>query len=93
MSKRKQDQDNLRGRRVTFVHLGRSLTGQVITRIRGTRWQVHCDELPEDCKRADGSRRITLDRSEFTVSVVTQLPRRARTPIERMIDRACGFDS
>lgn len=80
---------------MTFTYEGKSLTGEVITRIRDTRWLIESPQLPRECERYRGCRRVTLDRSEFTVAVAPKpapsIPR-ARTPLERMVDRACGLE-
>ena len=81
---------NLRGKRIRLRAGGE---GVVITRIRGTRWLVQSPDLPESCRRGDGSRRIVLERRQFVVLPDKEPPvivRAARSPIERMIDEACG---
>jgi hypothetical protein len=83
---------NLRGQHVTFTLTGkRWLRGVVVTRIRGSRWMIQSSELPELYLRPSGVRRITLDRDDFIIE--TAPIRRARSPIEAMIDKACGFAS
>jgi hypothetical protein len=85
---------NLRGTRVTFQLDGKTNVGTVLTRIRDTRWMVVCSTLPGRYRRPDGSRRITLDRSEFDIAPDAPLVgvRKALSPIERMIDIACGVN-
>lgn len=67
------DEGNLRGRTVSFVFDGRPLRGEVITRIRGTRWMIQCRQLPRQYERGFAfhrCRRIILDRTAFTVESV-----------------------
>jgi len=87
---RMKPEENLRGKRVAFTLTGNGwLRGMVITRLRGTLWQVASSDLPDRYRRQDGSRRITLDRDDFIIE--TAPVRKARSPIEAMIDRACGI--
>jgi hypothetical protein len=62
-----QTEPNLRGRRVRFWWNGRLVEGHVVTRTRGTRWQISAVGLPVTCQRWDGSRRVVLERERFQV--------------------------
>jgi hypothetical protein len=58
---------NLRGKAVAFRYDGRAMRGTVVTHIRDNRWQVASPQLPPDCARHDGSRRVVLARQDFVV--------------------------
>lgn len=85
--------ENLRGRYVRFAHpiTGKDIDGRVVTRTRGTRWQIVAAGLPESHRRYDGTRRIVLDRGDFALVDPPAPVRRGRSPIERLIDKACGL--
>lgn len=63
-------QENLRGAEVVFAHptTGTPIPGKVQTHIRHGRWQIIAARLPHAYSRGDGSRRIVLARSEFTLA-------------------------
>lgn len=58
---------NLRGEHVRFPFGRRKLKGIVITHTRGTRWLISSRQLPAEYTRMNGTRRIVLDRSQFTL--------------------------
>jgi hypothetical protein len=75
---------NLRGAPIKFRFEGKTYSGVVVTRTRGTRWLVQY----QDGRDFD---RVVLDRSDFEVVAGPTAIRRARSPIEAMIDKACGL--
>ena len=59
---------NLRGAAATVNVNGRDCRVEVVTHIRNDRWLVTGPSLPGRCIRDDGSRRMTVHRSDLVLA-------------------------
>jgi hypothetical protein len=60
---------NLRGLSIVFRLDNRVYRGSVVTRIRGSRWMVEANTLPDRYLRPNGKKRIILDESQFMFKI------------------------